>query len=160
LRQAASFGSVRGKKEDVMQHIEKSIEIEAPVDKVYNQWTQFEEFPEFMEGIEEVKQLSDNHLHWVAEIGGKKKEWDAEIYEQIPDQRVAWRNITGARNAGVVEFQPQGNNHTRVTLKMDYEPQGVAEKTGDAVGIFSRRVEGDLERFKDLIKSRSPEGGS
>ncbi|EEF63246.1 SRPBCC family protein [Pedosphaera parvula] len=143
-----------------MEHIEKTIEVEAPVNKVYNQWTQFEDFPEFMEGVEEVRQLDDKHLHWVAEIGGKKKEWDAEIYEQVPDQKVAWRSITGARNAGMVEFIPQESNLTRVILKMDYEPQGAVEKTGDVLGAVSRRVEGDLERFKHFIQSRRLETGA
>ncbi|MDB6125884.1 MAG: cyclase/dehydrase [Pedosphaera sp.] len=142
-----------------MEHIEKSIEVEAPLDKVYNQWTQFEDFPEFMEGVEEVKQLDEKHLHWVAEIGGKKKEWDAEIYEQVPDQKVAWRSTTGARNAGIVEFRPKDQNHTQVTLKMDYEPEGATEKIGDALGIVSRRVEGDLERFREFIQSRKSETG-
>src|SRR4051812_13639896 len=142
-----------------MESIEKTIEVEAPVDKVYNQWTQFEEFPEFMEGVEEVRQLDDKHLHWVAEIGGKKKEWDAEIYEQIPDRRIAWRSTSGTRNAGMVDFLPKDPNHTRVTLKMDYEPEGALERVGDALGTVTRRVEGDLERFKDFIQSHTETGG-
>ncbi|MDB6065729.1 MAG: cyclase/dehydrase [Pedosphaera sp.] len=142
-----------------MESIEKTIEVDAPVTKVYNQWTQFEAFPEFMEGVEEVRQVDDRHLHWVADIGGKKKEWDAEIYEQVPDQRIAWRSTTGTRNSGAVAFLPKDMNHTRVTLKMDYEPEGVLEHAGDALGVVTRRVEGDLERFKEFIQSRSEESG-
>jgi len=142
-----------------MESIEKTIEVEAPVEKVYNQWTQFEEFPEFMEGVEEVRQLDDKHLHWVAEIGGKKKEWDAEIYEQVPDHRIAWRSTSGTRNAGIVDFLPKDKRHTRVTLRMDYEPEGALERAGDTLGTVSRRVEGDLERFKDFIQSRESETG-
>jgi uncharacterized membrane protein len=137
-----------------MEHIEKTIEVEAPVNKVYDQWTQFEDFPEFMEGIEEVRKLDERHLHWVAEIGGKKREWDAEIYEQVPGQKVAWRSTSGSHNGGTVEFQPRANNRTQVTLKMDYEPERTLEKTGDAVGAVSRRVEGDLERFRELVESK------
>jgi uncharacterized membrane protein len=143
-----------------MERIEKTIEVAAPLDKVYNQWTQFEDFPEFMEGVEEVTQLDDKHLHWVAEIGGKKKEWDAEIYEQVPDQRVAWRSTTGAGNAGIVEFRPRDKDHTEVTLKLDYEPEGVTEKVGDALGVVSQRVAGDLARFKEFIQSRGTETGA
>jgi uncharacterized membrane protein len=140
-----------------MEHIEKTIEVEASVEKVYNQWTQFEEFPEFMEGVEEVKQIDDKHLHWVADIAGKKKEWDAEIFEQVPDQKVSWRSTSGARNSGTVEFLPKAPNHTKVTLTLEYEPEGVTEKLGDALGAVSKRVEGDLERFKDFIQSRRGE---
>jgi uncharacterized membrane protein len=143
-----------------METIEKSIEVNAPVTKVYNQWTQFEEFPEFMEGVEEVKQLDDKHLHWVADIGGRKKEWDAEIVEQVPDQRITWRSISGAPNAGTVNFRPHGQDQTLVSIKMNYEPEGAIERAGDAMGIISRRVEGDLERFRDFIQRRATETGA
>src|SRR5437868_4783220 len=122
-----------------METIEKTVEVEAPVAKVYNQWTQFEEFPHFMEGVEQVKQLDDKHLHWVAKVGGKQKEWDAEILEQVPDQRIAWRSTTGAPNSGIVHFRPKDDDHTVVTLQMVYEPQGAAENVGDALGLLSRR---------------------
>jgi uncharacterized membrane protein len=113
-----------------------------------------------MEGVEEVQQLDDKHLHWVAEIGGRKKEWDAEIYEQVPDRKVSWRSTTGTRNAGTVEFLPRENDRTRVTLKMEYEPEGTMEKVRDALGVVSRRIEGDLERFKDFIQKRKSETGA
>lgn len=142
-----------------METIEKTIEVDAPVTKVYNQWTQFEEFPRFMEGVEEVRQLDDKHLHWVAEIGGKRKEWDAEITQQIPDERIAWRSTTGAINAGVVNFRPK-DHHTVLSLKMSYDPEGVVENVGDALGLLSRRVEGDLQRFKEFIQSRKTETGA
>ena len=100
-------------------HVEKTIEVEAPVNKVYNQWTQFEEFPRFMQGIEQVQQLDDKRLHWTAQIGGKKKEWDAEIFEQVPDQRIAWRSTTGAPNAGIVSFLPIAQDRTQVTVRME-----------------------------------------
>lgn len=143
-----------------MESVEKTIEVEAPVNQVYNQWTQFERFPEFMEGVEEVQQLDDRHLHWVAEIGGKKKEWDAEIYEQVPDQRIAWRSTTGTRNSGAVNFLSKNGGRTRVTLKMDYEPEGASEHLGDALGMVTRRVEGDLERFKEFIQESKTETGA
>lgn len=142
-----------------MDTIEKSIEVNVPVHTAYNQWTQFEDFPRFMEGVKEVRQLDDTHLHWHAEIAGKDKEWDAEIIEQIPDQCIGWRSTSGASNGGVVSFQDMGGK-TRVVLRMDYEPEGVVENVGDAVGVFSRRVEGDLERFKDFLESRGQETGA
>lgn len=135
-----------------METIEKTIEVDAPVDRVYDQWTQFEAFPEFMEGIEEVKQLDDKHLHWVAEIAGRKKEWDAEIVEQVPEERIAWRNTSGTPNAGLVNFQPKGRNQTLVTLQLHYQPEGALESTGKALGLLSRRVEGDLKRFRDFVE--------
>lgn len=128
--------------------------------KVYNQWTQFEEFPEFMDGVEQVQQLDDKRLHWVASIAGRRHEWDAEIYEQVPDQRIAWRSITGSTNEGVVTFDKVGENATRVTAHISFEPEGTIEIIGEALGIASARVKGDLKRFKELLESRGKETGA
>ncbi|HKY71284.1 MAG TPA: SRPBCC family protein [Nitrospira sp.] len=143
-----------------MSVIEKSIEINVPVRAAYNQWTQFEEFPKFMEGVKHVKQIDDTHLHWKAEIGGKEKEWDAEITEQIPDERIAWRNRNGAKNAGVVTFHRLSDSTSKVMLQLEYDPEGVVENVGDTMGVVSQRVIGDLERFKQYIESRGHETGA
>jgi uncharacterized membrane protein len=143
-----------------MASVEKPIEVNVPVRTAYNQWTQFEEFPRFMEGVKEVRQLDDTRLHWRAEIAGKEEEWDAEISEQTPDQRVAWHNTTGARNAGVVTFHYLEPSKTRVMLQMDYEPEGLLESVGSALGFVERRVEGDLKRFKEFIEARGAETGA
>lgn len=143
-----------------MSVIEKSIEINVPVNTVYNQWTQFEEFPKFMEGVKEVKQTDDTHLRWKAEIAGKEKEWDAEITEQIPDERIAWRARDGAMNAGVVTFHRLSDKKSKVMLQMEYDPEGIVENVGDAVGVVSQRVLGDLERFKRYIENRGHETGA
>jgi uncharacterized membrane protein len=143
-----------------MERIEKSIEVNAPLSSVYNQWTQFEEFPQFMDGVQEVRQLEDNRLFWRAEIAGKTTEWEAEIYEQIPDTRIAWRSTSGAPNAGAVSFQIVDAATTKVSLVVDYQPLGVVEKVGDALGLVSGRVEGDLRRFKSFIEGRGVETGA
>lgn len=143
-----------------MSTIEKSIEVKVPLSTAYNQWTQFEDFPLFMEGITEVRQLDDTHLHWSADVAGKRKEWDAEITEQKPDDRIAWHSISGAPNAGVVTFHRIADRTTRIMLQMDYDPEGIAENVGDAVGVLSRRVAGDLERFKEFIESSGRETGA
>ena len=140
--------------------IEKSIEVEVPVSTAYNQWTQFESFPNFMEGVEKVQQLDDKRLHWKARIAGKDQEWDAEITEQVPDERVAWRSISGAANAGVVTFHRISDAKTKVMLQLEIEPEGLVEKVGDAVGVPARRVEQDLERFKGFIENRGQETGA
>lgn len=143
-----------------MSVIEKSIEINVPVRAAYNQWTQFEEFPKFMEGVKQVKQLDDKHLHWKADIGGKEKEWKAEITEQIPEERIAWTSRGGAINAGVVTFHRLSDSKSKVMLQMEYDPQGFVENVGDAVGVVTQRVQGDLERFKQYIENRGQETGA
>ncbi len=143
-----------------MAIIEQSIEVRAPLRTVYNQWTQFEEFPKFMEGVEEVRQIDDRHMHWVAEFGGTRHEWDAEITEQLQDERVAWRNTDGKENAGVVTFHHLDDGHSRVMVQMDFVPEGIKEKIGDALGAPDRRVKGDLQRFKEMIEARGSETGA
>ena len=143
-----------------MSMIAKSIEVNVPVKTAYNQWTQFEEFPMFMEGVEQVKQINDKRLHWKANIAGRAEEWDAEITEQIPDQRIAWTSKGGAMNAGLVMFYPLSDAKSKLTLQMEYVPNGPVEKTGDAMGLVSERVEGDLKRFKDFIETRGRETGA
>jgi uncharacterized membrane protein len=143
-----------------MSNIEQSIDVNVPVHVAYNQWTQFEEFPRFMEGVEEIRQLDDKRLHWRANVGGKEKEWDAVITEQIPDQRIAWKNTTGAKNAGVVTFHHISDKATRVMLQLEYGPEGIIENVGDTIGVVSSRVKGDLERFKEFIERRGSETGA
>jgi carbon monoxide dehydrogenase subunit G len=143
-----------------MAKIEKSIDVNVPVREAYNQWTQFESFPQFMEGVESVRQQGDTNLHWVATIAGKRQEWDAEITEQTPDQRIAWRSTTGDRNAGAVDFHRVSDDQTRITLTMDVEPSGAVEAIGTALGIPSGQVEGDLKRFKEFIESRGSATGA
>ena len=143
-----------------MASVEKSIEVNVPIRTAYNQWTQFEEFPRFMEGVEEVRQLDDKRLSWRAKIAGKTEEWTAEITEQTPDRVVAWRSTTGAENSGRVTFEPSDANRTRITVEFGYDPQSFVEKAGDAMGFVSRRVEGELGRFKQFIESRGVETGA
>jgi uncharacterized membrane protein len=143
-----------------MARVEHDIEVAVPVRTAYDQWTQFEEFPRFMEGVKEVRQLDDRRLHWRAEIAGKEREWDAEIREQVPDEKIIWQSTSGETNAGLVRFDSMGDGSTRVHLELSYEPEGAVENIGDALGVMSRRVKGDLERFKEFIEERRSATGA
>ena len=135
-----------------MSTVKETVEVEVPVRIAYNQWTQFEEFPNFMEGVEEVRQLDDLHNHWTTKIGGVRREFDTEIVDQLPDERITWRTISGdTQQKGVVSFQRLDDTRTRVHLVMDVEPSGAAEKTADMAGVIDRRVKGDMHRFKEYI---------
>jgi len=142
-----------------MSTIEESIDVDVPVSTAYGQWTQFESFPQFMDGIERVEQTDDTHLHWVAEIAGAKREWDAEITEQHPDERVAWRAIDQEGPDGVVTFHKLSDAKTRVMVQMDYEPHGLKETAGAMAGSDARQVRDDLESFKQFIESRGASTG-
>ncbi|MER7555996.1 SRPBCC family protein [Nocardioides sp. NPDC126508] len=144
-----------------MSTIEKSVQVDVPVATAYDQWTQFESFPQFMEGVESVKQLDDKRLHWKAEIGGVTREWDAEIVDQVPDERITWRAVEGTKNQGTVSFTADPmSKTTQVTLHLEYEPEGAVENTGDVLKIVDMRAKGDLERFKDFIEDRGTATGA
>ena len=143
-----------------MGKVQESIEVNVPLTTAYNQWTQFEEFPKFMKGVESVTQLDNKTLEWHADIAGNDETWTAEITDQEPDTRVAWQSTSGARNNGTVSFERVGEGTTRVTLEMDWEAEGLVQRTGDALGFDDRRVKGDLERFKEFIESRGTETGA
>lgn len=135
-----------------MSRFEEKIQVAVPVQEAYATWTQFEDFPRFMEGVERVEQVDDKTLRWTATVAGATKEWTAEIVDQTPDTRVAWKSIEGAENAGAVLFRPLGPAETEVTLKIDADPEGPIETAGDALGFLERRVRGDLERFKEHVE--------
>ncbi|HLJ67496.1 MAG TPA: SRPBCC family protein [Chloroflexota bacterium] len=143
-----------------MASITKSIDVEVPVRTAYDQWTQFESFPEFMEGVEQVEQLDDTHLHWRVSVNGKQDEWNAEVTEQIPDERVAWKSTDGQQNAGVVTFHRLGPDTTRVTVQIDWAPAGPVESVGSVLGFDDRQVKQSLDNFKEFIESRGAPTGA
>ncbi|MDT0386387.1 SRPBCC family protein [Streptomyces sp. DSM 41921] len=143
-----------------MSTVKETVEVDVPLHTAYNQWTQFEEFPNFMEGVEEVRQVDDRHNHWTTKVGGVRREFDTEIVDQLPDERVTWRTTSGDVNQrGSVRFERVDDTHTRVELVMEVEPSGMAEKAADMMGTIDRRVKGDMKRFKQYIEERGGESG-
>ncbi len=143
-----------------MSKVQETIELDVPVQTAYNQWTQFEEFPQFMEHVDEVRQLDEKSLRWKVTIAGETEEFDAEITEQSPDTRIAWKSTSGRPNGGAVDFHPLPGDRSQIVVSMDAEPQGLKEHAADALGVASRQVRGDMERFKELIEGRAKESGA
>lgn len=144
-----------------MSTVKEAVDVEVPVHTAYNQWTQFEEFPAFMEGVERIDQRTDTLTHWVTNVNGVQREFDAQITEQLPDRRVAWMTVDGeTRQAGLVVFQPIDATTTKVVLHMNWVPEGLAESAADKLGFVKRQVAGDLKRFKMYIESRGVATGA
>ncbi len=143
-----------------MSQVQEAIEVEVPVRAAYNQWTQFETFPKFMGGVERITQTSDTDTHWEISIDGVKREFDAKITEQKPDERIAWKSVDGSTHAGVVTFHRLDEGRSRVMLQLETEPEGLVEKAADKLGFLKRQAKGDLERFKSFIESQGSESGS
>jgi uncharacterized membrane protein len=142
-----------------MSEVIETVDVSVPIRTAYNQWTQFTEFPRFMEGVEEITQMSPTMTHWKIKIGGLEREFDAEITEQHPDERVAWHSVSGVDHAGVVTFHRLDDSRTRVTLQLDTGPEGLVENLGDKLGLVKHRAQADMQRFKDYIEARGDESG-
>lgn len=138
-----------------MTTIEKSVDVQASAHTAYHQWTRFESFPEFMAGVDEVEQTTPTRTHWRTSIGGVTREFDAEVTEQHPDERIAWRSVEAPRHAGVVTFHRLDDATTRVHLRMEFAPYTLTEQAGNALGAVTHRIEGDLSRFKAFIERRA-----
>jgi uncharacterized membrane protein len=144
-----------------MSSVQESVDVDVPVRVAYNQWTQFESFPHFMEGVESITQLDDKRNHWVTKVGGITREFDTEITEQHPDERIAWTSIEGeVHQAGVVTFHRLSEDSTRVTVQIDWTPQGLVEKAGAALQVDDHRVKADTKRFKEFVETRGSETGA
>ncbi|WP_458112112.1 SRPBCC family protein [Arthrobacter sp. R1-13] len=142
-----------------MEHVEETVDVAVPVRTAYNQWTQFESFPQFMSGVESVTQLTNTTNHWVTKVGGVQREFDTEIVDQEPDDRIAWRSTDGKSHAGIIRFTPLDANHTRVKVHFEWAPESVTEKAGAALKIDEMQVKADMRKFKDFIESRGTETG-
>ncbi|MBT2547197.1 SRPBCC family protein [Arthrobacter sp. ISL-65] len=140
-----------------MQTAEETIDVAVPVRTAYDQWTQFESFPNFMSGVESVAQLDDRTNHWVANVGGAKREFNTEIIEQRPHERIAWRSTDGETHAGAVTFTPLKSGATRVWVRFEWAPETFTDKAGAVLGFDNMQVRVDLRHFKDFIEARGTE---
>ena len=144
-----------------MATVQESVDVDVPIRVAYDQWTQFESFPQFMGGVERITQLDATHTHWVTNVDGVKREFDAEITEQHPEERIAWTSTSGeAKHAGVVTFHRLDENKTRVMIQIDWQPEGLVEKAGAAVGVDDHQVKADLDRYKKFIEDKGTETGA
>jgi uncharacterized membrane protein len=144
-----------------MAQVIQTIDVDVPVTTAYNQWTQFESFPHFLSFVESISQIDDTHNHWVVKVGGAERQFDAEITEQHPDERVAWKSTGGdVTQAGVVTFHKLDDSTSRVTVQLDWEPEGLVEKAGAVLGIDDASVKGDLKNFKKFIEEQRSEQGA
>ena len=144
-----------------MSRIEESIDVDVPVRVAYDQWTQVESSPSFMDGVESITQTDPTHNHWVTKVGGATREFDTDVTEQHPDERVAWKSVgSETRHAGVVTFHRLDDTHTRLMIQNDWEPEGLVEKAGAVVGVDDRRVKADTKRFKEFIEGRRAATGA
>jgi len=139
-----------------MAEVQHAIDVEVPPKTAYDCWTRFESFPMFMSGVRDVSKVGAGRTHWVTEVAGIRREFDAQVTRVTPGELVAWTTLGGDTvHAGVVTFEAQGEpggSVTRVTVRLVWEPDGLLEKVGGALGLDALQVKADLIRFKEFVE--------
>ena len=148
LKQAFGAGGRTGGKGLKVTNIVESVDVGAPVQVVYNQWTQFEDFPTFMKKVEHIEQESTETLTWKAQILWSHRSWQSRIIEQVPDERIVWRSQGDKGSVdGTVSFHDVTPDLTRILVVLEYHPQGFFERTGNLWRAQGRRVRLELKHF-------------
>lgn len=136
-----------------MSNIVESVTVNVPVMDAYGQWSRFDELPKFMSGVSRVDLGPGGLSHWVVDIGGVTREFDATVLTEEPNRRVAWASVEGPRHSGSVEFEPVDAGSTRVTAHLDIDPEGFAENAADKLGVLNLELKRDLANFKDYMEN-------
>jgi uncharacterized membrane protein len=152
----AATGTGRGRRLPVQEHVDVAVDLQT----AYDQWTQFEDFPQFMHRVEKVEQRDDATLMWHENIWGVRRSWEAEITDQKPCERIAWRSKSGTQTVGVVTFHRLSDRLTRIQVNLDFQPKGLFEKTASGLRVSRRALRSDLMRFKAFIEMKDAPAGA
>ncbi len=142
--------------------VEHSVVVDRPAKAVYDYWRKLENLPHIMSHLESVTALDDKRSRWVAKAPlGTHVEWEAEIVNDKPGERIGWHSLPGATvdNAGSVQFESLDGNKCRVHVALSYRPPAGA--LGAAVAkLFgeepSQQIAEDLQRFKAAFEGANP----
>jgi uncharacterized membrane protein len=135
-----------------MEFVDTTVEVAADVRDVYAAWLAVEEYPEFMDVIESVELVQDDQLHWVALIDDDVVEWDSDLIDVVPEERVSWQAVDG-RESGQVKFDKVGAGHTRVHYQLEYDPAAWEGEVPEIREWMQHRVETDLAAFKEYVET-------
>jgi len=133
--------------------------VNAPAHQVFQLWSHFNDFPKFMSHVKEVTYLDDERSHWAVDVVGTH-EWDAVNESWVPDKQIGWRSLDGLENAGRVTFESLGDNQTRLSVHITYNPP--AGILGDAVAAlganrhFENKLQDDLNHFAEMVAQAPP----
>src|SRR3954469_4308187 len=152
----AGDGTGKGRRMPVQQ----SVDVAAPIDVVYDQWTQFEDYPKFMHRVQRVEQRDDAHVAFHSKVWGINRMWEAEIVEQRPDERIVFKSVNGVQITGVVTFHDMAERLTRIELNIDVDPDGPIERIARGTRMIKRAARGDLKRFKAYVEMHEDETGA
>lgn len=138
-----------------MPTVEEAITVNAPVERVFSEWTDYERFPTFMENVKEVRRTGPGRTHWTVRAAGRQLEWDARTIAE-DEEHVAWIAEGDSGQSGEVKFLPVGPDKTRIDVKMNYTlPSALTEAVADVFRFDERTVKRDLERFKENIEKKA-----
>lgn len=148
-------GKGAGKKLKLTNIIE-DIDVGAPLDLVYRQWTEYAQFPRFMKKVEQADQTADEKVQWKAQVFWSHRSWEATIVEQVPFDHIVWRS-KGAKGHvdGAVSFHELAPNLTRIIVVLEYHPKGLFERTGNMWRAQGRRARLELKHFRRHVMTQT-----
>jgi uncharacterized membrane protein len=149
-------GTGRGRRLPVQEYVDVGVDLQT----AYDQFTQFEDWPEFMHRVERIEQRDDSTLMWHENVWGVRRSWEAEITDQTPCERIAWRSNGGPQTIGVVTFHRLSDRLTRIYITMDFQPKGLFEKAASGMRISRRALRSDLMRFKAFVELKDEATGA
>jgi len=138
--------------------VQKTVVVAAPIERVWELWSEFEQFPSFMSHLREVRRIDENRSHWVASgPAGIPVEWDAVITEWAPNEAMAWKSVEGStvQTAGRVRFRPTPDGNTEIDVHLSYTPP--AGVLGHAIASLfgtdpKHAMDEDMVRLKSLLE--------
>ncbi len=139
-----------------MARIEKTVEIKAPVEKVYAFCSDIDGYTRFMKGAKEIKTTGEKTAHWKMEMVGRTMEFDTEMTEVIENKKIAWKSLGDFVAKGSWGFEPTAQG-TEVQMVMDYEIPGVLGKIFDKIKVSKeteKDMESSLQKMKQLIEGK------
>lgn len=138
--------------------IEEHVDVGVPREVAYDQWTRYQDLSKYSKK-ESAEARREDRVSFTSKIGPSRRRWEAEIVEQVPGKRIAWRSVGGPRHLGVVTFHRLGDRLTRVMVQMEHRPSGLFETVGNFLRMQRRRVRKDLRLYKHFIELRGEATG-
>ncbi|BCY15135.1 SRPBCC family protein [Actinoplanes sp. L3-i22] len=136
-----------------MSMVQQAIEVSAPLHTVYEQLAAFENYPRFMTGVRQVTTTGTDQTHWIMDVDGKRREFDAQIIERTPDERVSWSTMEGPLLAETLTLRPMGETKTQIVAQLEADIAFLMPSDRHGQESLNRRLKADLTTFKGLVES-------
>src|SRR3954470_5633194 len=138
-----------------MSMVQQAIEVSAPLHRVYEQLAAFENYPRFMSGVQQVTPIGKDQIHWIMDVDGKRREFDAQITERSMDERVSWSTMEGPLLAETITLRPMGETKTQIVAQLEADAAFLMPSDRHGQASLTNRLKNDLSTFKSLVENEA-----